>query len=80
MIAQFRFKFTPERAGIVERTWLVNRWGKKGRSIPTDLYLEINNNLTKVRHLLFIDRKTHGDFVPQNVHNAEGSNASVEYV
>ncbi|EPT05736.1 hypothetical protein FOMPIDRAFT_48720 [Fomitopsis schrenkii] len=33
---------------IVENTWLVNRWGKQGCSIPTDLYLEHNNGFLKV--------------------------------
>ncbi|KAI0311155.1 hypothetical protein OF83DRAFT_1069289, partial [Amylostereum chailletii] len=48
MIAQFRYVLSVKLAEIVERTWLVNRWGKKGRSIPTDLYLEHNNGFIKV--------------------------------
>ncbi|KIP01919.1 hypothetical protein PHLGIDRAFT_79897, partial [Phlebiopsis gigantea 11061_1 CR5-6] len=52
MKAQFKYEF-PELLGrIVERTWLVNRWGKKGRSIPTDLYLEHNNGFTKVTYYM----------------------------
>ena len=49
MKAQFEHEFPPLLRDVVERTWLVNRWGKKGRSIPTDLYLEHNNGFTKVR-------------------------------
>lgn len=49
MRSQFLHEFSAERAAIVERTWLVNRWGKKGRSVATDHYLEVNNNFTKVR-------------------------------
>ncbi|KAG6835249.1 hypothetical protein H0H93_003482 [Arthromyces matolae] len=47
MKAQFHYEFPPLLREVVERTWLVNRWGKKGRSIPTDLYLEHNNGFTK---------------------------------
>ncbi|KAF8070439.1 hypothetical protein FPV67DRAFT_1487410 [Lyophyllum atratum] len=47
MKAQFEYEFPPLLRELVERTWLVNRWGKKGRSIPTDLYLEHNNGFTK---------------------------------
>jgi hypothetical protein len=49
MKALFEHEFPALLRDIVERTWLVNRWGKKGRSIPTDLYLEHNNGFTKVR-------------------------------
>lgn len=48
MIAQFRFELPPLLREVVERTWLVNRWGKPGRNIPTDLYLEHNNGFAKV--------------------------------
>ena len=48
MKAQFQYEFPECLREVVERTWLVNRWGKKGRSIPTDLYLEHNNGFTKV--------------------------------
>lgn len=49
MKAQFLHELPPLLREVVERTWLVNRWGKKGRSIPTDLYLEHNNGFLKVR-------------------------------
>lgn len=48
MKAQFMYELPPLLRNVVERTWLVNRWGKKGRSIPTDLYLEHNNGFIKV--------------------------------
>ncbi|TFK19262.1 hypothetical protein FA15DRAFT_697632 [Coprinopsis marcescibilis] len=44
MKGQFGFEFPQLLQDVVERTWLVNRWGEPGRSIPTDLYLEHNNN------------------------------------
>lgn len=48
MKVQFKHEFPPLLCEVVERTWLVNRWGKPGRSIPTDLYLEHNNGFLKV--------------------------------
>ncbi|KAF8810425.1 hypothetical protein BYT27DRAFT_7253682 [Phlegmacium glaucopus] len=47
MKAQFQYEFPQILCEVVERTWLVNRWGKKGHSILTDLYLEHNNGFTK---------------------------------
>jgi hypothetical protein len=52
MKAQFLYELPPLLREIVERCWLVNRWGKKGHSIPTDLYLEHNNGFTKVCNTL----------------------------
>ena len=48
MKAQFLYEYSAELCEIVEHTWLVNRWGIRGKSIPTDLYLEHNNGFTKV--------------------------------
>ncbi len=45
--AQFEHELPPALREVVERTWLVNRWGTKGCSIPTDLYLEHNNGFLK---------------------------------
>ena len=42
------FEYSRQLSGVMENTWLVNRWGVKGRSIPTDLYLEHNNGTSKV--------------------------------
>ncbi|KAF8979824.1 hypothetical protein BDQ17DRAFT_1439269 [Cyathus striatus] len=47
MKSQFEYQFSPELQEIAERTWLVNRWGREGHSIPTDLYLEHNNGFLK---------------------------------
>ena len=52
MKAQFEHEFPPLLREVIEQTWLVNRWGKRGRSIPTDLYLEHNNGFTKVFFLV----------------------------
>ena len=48
MKAQFEHEFPETLRDIMEHTWLVNRWGIPGRSIPTDLYLEHNNGFIKV--------------------------------
>lgn len=48
MKAQFIHVLPALLQDIVENTWLVNRWGKQGCSIPTDLYLEHNNGFLKV--------------------------------
>lgn len=48
MMAQFWCEMDAMLRRILERTWLVNRWGKLGRAIPTDLYLEHNNGFIKV--------------------------------
>lgn len=48
MKAQMEHELPPLLRDMVERTWLVNRWGSQGRGIPTDLYLEHNNGFTKV--------------------------------
>lgn len=52
MKAQFLYELPPLLREIVECCWLVNHWGKKGRSTPTDLYLEHNNGFMKVRNTL----------------------------
>ena len=61
MKAQFEYEFPPLLREVVERTWLVNRWGKRGRSIPTDLYLEHNNGFTKVSIIDLLQQYTHTD-------------------
>jgi len=48
MVAQFTYEMDPQLRQIMERTWLVNRWGKVGRAIPADRYLENNNGFIKV--------------------------------
>lgn len=48
MKAQYEHIFPPLLREVMERSWLVNRWGMKGRSIATDLYLEHNNGFLKV--------------------------------
>jgi hypothetical protein len=49
---QYQHELSAPLRQLLERTWLVNRWGKPGFSIPTDLYLEHNNNFLKVRVIL----------------------------
>jgi hypothetical protein len=57
MIAQFRYEMSERLQRVTERTWLVNRWGKLGRAIPTDLYLEHNNGFIKVWQLADVWKK-----------------------
>lgn len=59
MMAQFRYEMSTELQQIVERTWLVNRWGIPGRAIPTDLYLEHNNGFIKVPQSAGFANKAH---------------------
>jgi hypothetical protein len=48
MRAQYYHEMTPKLRELLERTWLVNRWGMKGRSIGTDLFIEHINGFIKV--------------------------------
>jgi hypothetical protein len=48
MHAQYRYEMTPKLRELLERTWLVNHWGIKGRSIGTDLFIEHINGFIKV--------------------------------
>ena len=57
MVAQFWYEMDEMLRRVVERTWLVNRWGKLGRAIPTDLYLEHNNGFIKVSRLAVLPKK-----------------------
>ncbi len=84
MKAQFEHEFTDDLRTIMEHTWLVNRWGIAGRSIPTDLYLEHNNGFVKVFPDHF-KRNGHRSIIltlysSQNMFAATGSNASLDYV
>lgn len=68
MKASFTHIFPPLLREIIERTWLVNRWGKKGRSIPTDLYLEHNNGFLKVSQYSHSYGKETNSFIPEYVY------------
>ena len=78
MFAQFRYEMSEELQRVTERTWLVNRWGKPGRAIPTDLYLEHNNGFIKVWKLVNLRKDT--DPMLQNMFAALGSCASISYI
>jgi hypothetical protein len=49
MHAQYYHEMSPKLRELLERTWLVNRWGLKRRSIATDLFIEHINGFIKVR-------------------------------
>lgn len=78
MIAQFWYEKSESLRRIMERTWLVNRWGMLGRAIPTDLYLEHNNGFIKVLRLAVCVKKT--DRILQRLFAALGSCASIAYI
>lgn len=67
MVAQFTYEMSGELWRIVERTWLVNRWGICGRAIPTDLYLEHNNGFIKVPQLAGLVNKADPTLAPASV-------------
>ena len=78
MIAQFWYGMDEMLRRITERTWLVNRWGKVGRAIPTDLYLEHNNGFIKVFKRVHLMKVADHDF--KCLFAALGSCASVRYI
>ncbi|KAJ7813607.1 hypothetical protein B0H14DRAFT_3749508 [Mycena olivaceomarginata] len=43
ILLQWKYKLMPEAQAAKEQAWFFNRWGIRGRSIPSDLYLEQNN-------------------------------------
>ncbi|KAJ7178013.1 hypothetical protein C8R46DRAFT_888180 [Mycena filopes] len=43
ILVQWKYELTPEAQAAKEQAWFFNRWGIRGRSIPSDLYLEQNN-------------------------------------
>lgn len=45
---QWKYELTPELRAAKEQAWFYNRWGIRGRSIASDLYLEQNNFWVKV--------------------------------
>jgi len=78
MVAQFNYEMGALLRRVTERTWLVNRWGKLGRAIPTDRYLEINNGFIKVQRPR--DFTKCADDILQNQFAAGGSCASMSYI
>lgn len=57
VIVALETEMTPELRKIVESSWFVNRWGKPGRWIATDLWLEMLNFWLKVCALGFHGRE-----------------------
>jgi hypothetical protein len=76
--ARFEYEMPKELQEVFERTWLVNRWGQKGKFIPIDLYLEHINGFIKVcTHRVYTNISYHSQS-PKNYYAAHGSNASIE--
>ena len=76
--AQYKYEMDPLLQEVMERTWLVNRWGKPGQSIPTDRYLEHNNGFIKVYFLAGLLRNS--DRASQNLFSASPSCSSISYI
>lgn len=51
VILKWKYEIDEELRKVLERTWFFNRWGKDGRWIAADLYLEQLNFWVKVRHM-----------------------------
>ncbi|KAJ7196101.1 hypothetical protein GGX14DRAFT_376422, partial [Mycena pura] len=54
IVLQWKYELSPEAQAAKEQAWFFNRWGIKGRSIASDLYLEQNNFWVKVNCILLI--------------------------
>ena len=78
MVAQYTYEMGELLRQVTERTWLVNRWGKLGRAIPTDRYMENNNGFIKVR--LIADSTKDVNRIPQNLFAASPACASISYI
>ncbi|KAG6874447.1 hypothetical protein C0992_007674 [Termitomyces sp. T32_za158] len=48
VLVRWKYELTPAQRSALEKSWFVNRWGEKGRSIPADLYVEQLNFWIKV--------------------------------
>ncbi|KAJ7798141.1 hypothetical protein B0H14DRAFT_2389019 [Mycena olivaceomarginata] len=55
ILLQWKYELTPKAQAAKEQAWFFNRFGIRGRTIPSDLYLEQNNFWVKVRMRL-LDR------------------------
>jgi hypothetical protein len=53
VLVKWKYELTPSLRAALEKSWFVNRWGKPGRWIASDLYLEQLNFWVKVRTLKF---------------------------
>ena len=78
MTAQYKYEMEPPLRQVMERTWLVNRWGKPGRSIPTDRYMEHNNGFIKAGFLAGLLKDA--DHSSQNLFSASPSCSSISYI
>ncbi|KAJ7454208.1 hypothetical protein FB451DRAFT_1184959 [Mycena latifolia] len=47
VLVRWRYELTDKLRSALEKSWFVNRWGKPGRWIPSDLYLEQLNYWVK---------------------------------
>lgn len=51
VLIRWKYELTPKLRNALEKSWFVNRWGKYGRWIAADLYLEQLNYWVKVQGL-----------------------------
>ncbi|KAJ7851228.1 hypothetical protein B0H14DRAFT_2581467 [Mycena olivaceomarginata] len=52
VLVRWRYELPDKLRSALERSWFVNRFGRPGRFIPSDLYLEQLNFWVKVRRVL----------------------------
>jgi hypothetical protein len=50
VLLKWKYELDEELRKVLERSWFFNRWGKEGRWIAADLYLEQLNFWVKVSH------------------------------
>jgi hypothetical protein len=79
LYAKFMYDMLPKLQEVIKRMWLVNRWGKDGRFIPIDLYLEHINGFIKVSTSDTIFVSLYLIFL-QNYYAAHGSAASIDNI
>jgi hypothetical protein len=51
VLVRWKYELPDKLKRALERSWFINRWGKRGRSIASDLYLEQLNFWVKVSAL-----------------------------
>jgi hypothetical protein len=54
VLVRWKYELPDKLRWSLERSWFINRWGKRGRSIASDLYLEQLNFWVKVSALYLL--------------------------
>jgi len=56
VLLKWKYELDDPLRKALERSWFVNQWGKEGRWIPADLYLEQLNFWVKVSNTIINDK------------------------